>query len=139
VARGQRHAPFGDLVVGILAVAAGLRFWGLGAGIPYSLGVDEPELMERAVRMMRTGDFHPHFFDYPGFYIYLQLIVACLRFLAGATAGTWTALDQATTADFYLWRRALTASIGTATVLLVYHIACDGVRATRRSRPACSR
>jgi 4-amino-4-deoxy-L-arabinose transferase-like glycosyltransferase len=106
----------------ILAVAAMLRFVGIGSGIPFNIGVDEPEIMDRAVRMMQTGDFNPHFFDYPGLYFYVQLVVACLRFLAGATAGEWTSLDQVTTADFYLWGRAVTALLGTLTVFLVYQI-----------------
>lgn len=108
------------LLAAIITVAAGLRFWGLGAGIPHSLGVDEPELMNRAVQMMRTGDFNPHFFDYPGFYIHLQLVVCTLRFLVGATAGEWASLNQVSPADFYLWGRGLTAVLGTATVLLLY-------------------
>jgi 4-amino-4-deoxy-L-arabinose transferase-like glycosyltransferase len=106
----------------ILAVAALLRFLALGAGIPFNVGVDEPEIMSRVVQMMRTGDFNPHFFDYPGLYFYLQLGVAVLRFLAGATLGQWSALDQVDTADFYLWGRALTAVFGTLTVLLVYRV-----------------
>ena len=106
----------------ILIAAAVLRFWALDAGIPYSIGVDEPELMNRAVRMMQTGDFNPRFFDYPGFYIHLQLAVACARFLAGATAGEWTALDQVVPTDFYLWGRAVTALLGTATVFLLYQV-----------------
>jgi 4-amino-4-deoxy-L-arabinose transferase-like glycosyltransferase len=106
----------------ILALAAMLRFVGLGSGIPFNLGVDEPEIMDRAVQMMRTGDFNPHFFDYPGLYFYVQLGVACLRFIAGATAGHWTSLDQISAADFYLWGRAVTALLGTVTVLLVYQI-----------------
>jgi 4-amino-4-deoxy-L-arabinose transferase-like glycosyltransferase len=112
----------GPTLLAILSVAAALRFWTLGAGIPYSPGVDEPELMDRAVRMMRTGDFNPHFFDYPGLYIYAQLAVACVRFVVGATAGQWQSLEQVSTADFYLWGRALTALLGTATVLLLFHI-----------------
>ena len=104
----------------ILALGALLRFVGIGSGIPFNIGVDEPEIMDRAVRMMRTGDFNPHFFDYPGLYFYVQLGVACLRFLAGATAGEWTSLDQVSTADFYLWGRAVTAFLGTATIPLVY-------------------
>jgi hypothetical protein len=107
-------------LAGILGVAAGLRFWGLSAGIPYSLGVDEPELMNRAVEMMRTGRFNPRFFDYPGFYIHVQLVVACVRFLAGATAGAWHSLAEVSTTDFYLWGRAVTAVLGTATVWLTY-------------------
>ncbi len=66
----------------------------LGSGIPFNIGVDEPEIMSRVVQMMRTGDFNPHFFDYPGLYFYVQLGVAVLRFLAGATLGEWSSLDQ---------------------------------------------
>lgn len=106
----------------ILALAAMLRFVGIGSGIPFNIGVDEPEVMDRAIRMMRTGDFNPHFFDYPGLYFYVQLAVACLRFIVGATAGRWTSLDQVEAADFYLWGRAMTALLGTLTVFLVYRI-----------------
>ena len=106
----------------ILAVAATLRFVGLGSGIPYAIGVDEPQIVNRAVIMMRTGDFNPHFFDYPALYIYVQLAVAVLRFMVGAMNGEWQALDQVTTADFFVWGRAVTATLGTATVLLVHQI-----------------
>jgi len=107
----------------IVAVAALLRFASLGSGIPFNIGVDEPEIMSRVVQMMRTGDFNPHFFDYPGLYFYVQLGVAVLRFLVGATRGEWTALDQVDASDFYLWGRAVTALLGTLTVLLVYRVA----------------
>jgi hypothetical protein len=60
----------------VLIAAAVLRFWALGRGIPYAVQVDEPEIVERAVGMMRSGSLHPHFFDYPALYIYLQLSVA---------------------------------------------------------------
>lgn len=106
----------------ILSIAGVLRFWALGAGIPYSIGVDEPEIMNRAVQMMRTGDFNPHFFDYGGLYIYLQLAVATIRFIAGAMAGEWHSLNDVSPEQFYVWGRALTALLGTLTVLLVYQI-----------------
>jgi dolichyl-phosphate-mannose--protein O-mannosyl transferase len=105
-----------------MVLAAILRFWALGSGIPFNVGVDEPEILNRAVQMMKSGDFNPRFFDYPGFYIHLQAGVACVRFLAGASAGRWHSLDQVDAADFYLWARALTALMGTLTVLLVYFI-----------------
>ena len=106
----------------IVITAAILRFWSLDAGIPYAIGDDEPQIMNRSVTMVRTGDFNPHFFDYPGLYIYVQAAVVVTRFLAGATAGEWGALDQAQTTDFYLWGRAVTAALGTATVALVFFI-----------------
>ncbi|MBA3232243.1 MAG: phospholipid carrier-dependent glycosyltransferase [Acidobacteria bacterium] len=107
-------------LVAILAVAAVLRFWGLGAGLPHAPGIDEPEIMNRAVGMMKSGDFHPHFFDYPTLYIYVQLIVSTVQFLLGATAGTWRSLADVGPVDFYLWGRAVTATLGVLTVLLVY-------------------
>jgi 4-amino-4-deoxy-L-arabinose transferase-like glycosyltransferase len=107
-------------LIAVLAVAALLRFWSLGHGIPFSVQVDEPEIMERAVAAMKTGSFNPHFFDYPGFYIHLQTIVAVGRFIAGAVTGRWSSLDAAATGDFYLWGRAATALFGVATVWLTY-------------------
>ena len=105
-----------------MVVAAVLRFWSLSAGIPYAIGDDEPQVMNRSVGMVRSGDFNPHFFDYPGLYLYVQAAVVVVRFLAGATAGEWSSLDQAQTPDFYLWGRAVTALLGTATVALVFFI-----------------
>ena len=111
------------LALGLVLIAAAvLRFWALGRGIPYAVQVDEPEIVERAVTMMRSGSIHPHFFDYPGLYIYVQLVVATVRFIAGAMAGEWTSLAQATGGSFYLWGRAVTAVFGIATVLLVYQV-----------------
>lgn len=107
----------------ILAVGAVLRFTALGQGIPFALGIDEPEIMERAVRMMNTGDLHPHFFDYPGLYIYLQFAVACVRFVSGSIGGLWANLGEAPPSEFYLWGRAVTAFLGTATIFLVYRMA----------------
>jgi len=103
-----------------LAAAALLRFWTLGHGVPYVLGVDEPEVMDRAVRMVQTGDFNPHFFDYPSLYMYVQAAVVVARFLFGAVRGEWSSLAGVTTTDFYLWGRAVTAILGTASVFVLY-------------------
>jgi 4-amino-4-deoxy-L-arabinose transferase-like glycosyltransferase len=107
----------------VLIAAAVLRFWALRRGIPYSVQVDEPEIVERAFNMMRSGSLNPHgFFDYPALYLYVQFVVSCARFLVGAIGGAWSGLDQATTPSFYLWGRAVTAAFGVATVMLVYQI-----------------
>ncbi len=76
--------------------------------------------MVRALGILKTGDYNPHFFDYPGFYIYAQALVAALQFLVGASRGLWMSLNQVSPTDFYLWGRALTAALGSATVGLVY-------------------
>ncbi|HEY7056281.1 MAG TPA: phospholipid carrier-dependent glycosyltransferase [Vicinamibacterales bacterium] len=103
-----------------LLAAALLRFWALGYGLPYSPGVDEPEIVVRAVRMIQTGDFNPHFFFYPSLYIYVQVIVAVARFIFGAIRGEFPTLGSATPVDFYLWGRAVTALFGVATVYLLH-------------------
>jgi 4-amino-4-deoxy-L-arabinose transferase-like glycosyltransferase len=106
-----------------LVAAALLRFWALSQGVPFSVQVDEPEVMVRAVGMVKTGDLNPHFFDYPSLYIYLQAILAVARFVVGAMQGEWSSLAQAPNEAFYLWGRALTALMGTATVWMLFHIA----------------
>ncbi len=106
----------------VLLSAAVLRLWGVSRGIPYAVQIDEPEIVERAFNMMRSGSLHPHFFDYPGLSLYIQLVVSIARFVAGAISGEWYSLGQATAGSFYLWGRVVTALIGTATVLVVYQI-----------------
>jgi 4-amino-4-deoxy-L-arabinose transferase-like glycosyltransferase len=105
-----------------LVVAAALRFWHLGAGLPYLTGIDEPEIMVRVVAMMKTGDFNPHFFDYPGLIFALHLPVAVLNYLVGAARGHWHSLSEVGPSDFYLWARAVTAAIGVATVFVTHQI-----------------
>ena len=103
-----------------LVAAALLRVWSIGAHLPFSPGVDEPEVMERAVHMMKTGDLNPHFFDYPSLYIYVEAAASTVRFLVGAMQGVWNGLAQAPTEAFYLWGRAVTAIFGTLSVWLIY-------------------
>ena len=116
----MRASPLNLLLV--LGVAALLRFWSLDHGIPYAIGVDEPEVVGRVVAMMKTGDFNPRFFDYPGFIFYLHLPFVVARFLLGAIAGQWTSLNAVGPSDFYLVARAVTAALGTLTILVLYHV-----------------
>jgi len=104
-----------------MVLAAGLRFWTIGSGLPLVVGVDEPEIMDRALHMVRAGEFNPHgFFDYPTLTIYLQAVVAIARFLAGAMRGEWMTLDQLWAGELYLWARAVTALLSVLTVYVVY-------------------
>jgi 4-amino-4-deoxy-L-arabinose transferase-like glycosyltransferase len=104
----------------IVLAGAVLRFVALGQGIPYALGWDEPQIVDRAVHIIQTGDFNPHFFDYPALYIYLQALVASVRFLTGAAQGLWSDLGRVPTSAFYEWARMVAATLGTATIVLVW-------------------
>jgi hypothetical protein len=104
------------------AVAAGflLRVASLGSGIPFAVGIDEPAIMTTVVRMLKSGSYNPHFFEYPTGYIYVQLGAAIVNFLVGAVRHSWKAVEHVGASDFYLWGRFVTAAIGTATIALVY-------------------
>lgn len=119
----SRSRALTALIAVIVLAGAALRLWAISAGAPYVVGVDEPEIIRRAVDMMRTGDFNPHFFDYPGFTIYFQMIVAALRFLTGAMGREWASLDQAWYGEFYVWGRIATAALSTLTIYIVYRAA----------------
>ena len=59
-----RAVDFAILVV-ILAVALAARCWYLTAGVPHAVGIDEPQVVNRSLRILQTGDWNPHLFDYP--------------------------------------------------------------------------
>jgi 4-amino-4-deoxy-L-arabinose transferase-like glycosyltransferase len=104
----------------VLALGAALRFWNIGAGLPYRVGPDEPVIAEHAINMMRTGNFHPGFWDYPGLYIYVQLAVGCVRYVTGAMSGLWRSVAEFHPEHLFLWMRMLNAAIGTITIALVF-------------------
>ena len=109
----------------ILLAAAAVRLWAISAGVPHAANIDEPVIAGRVLRILATGDWNPHIFDYPTLVLYLHACVAILRFLAGASAGEWTSIDGFDVADLYLTGRVLTALLGVATVWLTYRIGRD--------------
>ena len=62
-ASSRASAVFLTAIVGLGAV---LRFWSIGAGAPWRMGVDEPFILSHAIQILKSGDFNPHFFDYGG-------------------------------------------------------------------------
>jgi 4-amino-4-deoxy-L-arabinose transferase-like glycosyltransferase len=110
------------LAIVVVLAAALLRFWNLAARLPYGIGTDEPQIIDRAVIMLHTGSFHPHFFDYPTLYIYVQFLVALARFLTGAAVGEFASLASFDSIDVYAWARAFTAFVGTLTVVVTFFV-----------------
>lgn len=109
----------------ILVVAAAARLWYLTSGVPNAVGIDEPQVIDRAIRILRTGDWDPHIFDYPTLVIYFHAVVAIVRFLWGALQGEWSSLDGFTIAAIYTTGRIAAASIGVVTVWLTYKLAAE--------------
>src|SRR6478672_6074063 len=120
----RRLAELSMLAV-ILAVAAAARFWFLTAGVPHAVGIDEPQILDRALRILHTGDWNPHIFDYPTLVIYLHATVAILRFLWGALNGEWASLDAFSITAVYGAGRFVAAMIGVATVWVTYRIGME--------------
>jgi len=104
----------------VLAAGVVLRLAHLGAGIPYDVGIDEPAIMTTAMRILKSGDFNPHFFEYPTGYIYVQLGGAVVTFLVGAMRHTWRAVEQVGPSDFYYGARLLSVAIAAGTIALVH-------------------
>jgi hypothetical protein len=119
------------LLVLILLLALGLRLYGLGFSLPYTSHPDEPNVVDRAVATIKTGDWNPHWFIYPSGYHYLQVGVLTLHLVWGIAQGIYTSpadlpySSYVITAapDSYLWARGTTALFGVLTVFLVYLLA----------------
>jgi 4-amino-4-deoxy-L-arabinose transferase-like glycosyltransferase len=114
--------PHAATLAGVTLLAALLRFWGLRFGLPYLEHPDEWAVAEEAARMLQSGDYRPFSYTYPTLYIYMQVGVAAAHFLWGSGAGLYRDLPDLDPALYYPWMRALTATLGTAGVLLTYAV-----------------
>jgi 4-amino-4-deoxy-L-arabinose transferase-like glycosyltransferase len=106
----------------ILAAATAARLWFLTAGVPHAVGIDEPQVVDRAIRILRTGDWNPHVFDYPTLVIYFNALLAIVRFLWGALQGEWRSLDGFSVEAIYSTMRFAAAVIGIVTVWMTYRL-----------------
>jgi 4-amino-4-deoxy-L-arabinose transferase-like glycosyltransferase len=84
----------------VVAVATALRLIGLDFGLPYLWHPDEPAIMSRSLRILKTGDLNPGWFHYPSLIIYLHTATSFLGVLdllepqgAKALEGVFTGFD----------------------------------------------
>lgn len=108
------------LLAVILAVGIVVRARGAWWDMPYHYDVDEPFFVDRALTMLRTGDFNPYWFGHPGtVWIYLLTLV----FGGIATVGGYgDALVQYPEITYGV-ARGFNIAIGTLTAVLVYMLA----------------
>ncbi len=106
----------------VLLVAFLLRVYGIRFGLPHIYHPDEPAVVGPVHLMVQTGDFNPHWFNWPSLYFYIQVFVYVARFLFGASRGSYASLADVTLPGFYFWGRLVTALLGTFTVYVVYLI-----------------
>jgi hypothetical protein len=115
-------------LLGIVLLAGVARFWGLSFGLPYvDARPDETTITTIAVGFF-SGDFNPHFFNYPTFYIYCVFLLSYVAYLYGLLHGQYQsptdfALHYSVDpAALVLLDRAFSALLGTLTVFVVYKI-----------------
>ena len=88
----------------LVALAAGLRLWALGFGLPSWLHPDEYSSVLFPLNFF-GGDLNPHFFTYPTLHYYLLGLVYGGYFLLQKIAGAGLSLEQFL-ALHYFWDQA---------------------------------
>jgi 4-amino-4-deoxy-L-arabinose transferase-like glycosyltransferase len=101
----------------ILAVALGLRLWGIQQGLPYAYNSDEDaHFVPRAIGIFAAG-WNPHYFANPPAFTYLLHLLFAVWYGGGAAVSHTFATNP--TAVFTLARVAA-ALLGTLAVWLLY-------------------
>ena len=108
------------LVAALLAGTA-MRLGGANFCLPMEqCHPDEHYLLHPALKMLRTGDFNPHFFVYPTLFIYILLATFTLTFVGGVSGGLWGNLGGLKNGPFLLAGRLTSGVLGSATLWVVY-------------------
>ncbi|MBM4431688.1 MAG: phospholipid carrier-dependent glycosyltransferase [Chloroflexi bacterium] len=124
--------------LGVLAtLALGLRLWGISFDLPNLYHRDEARYVSIPLQILKSGDYNPHFFNYPTLFFYLLAAAYVFLFLFLASRGHIGHLDglvlpeevlqrvvgRATMPSQFLLGRGLVALSGVLTVLVVYWVA----------------
>jgi hypothetical protein len=121
--RRRAPSPFGIALGAVLALALGLRLWGIKHGLPFVYNVDEASnFVPTAVGYYFTDSYNPHYFINPPAFSYL------LHVVLGTWYGIWPfgAGDEVGHAfatkpdDVFVVSRTTSALLGTAAVGFVH-------------------
>jgi 4-amino-4-deoxy-L-arabinose transferase-like glycosyltransferase len=112
----------------IVALAAVVRLWGLGFGLPYTQArPDETFVIGVALSFLR-GNFFPSFYDYPWLYMWILTGAYLAYFAWGLATGAFHSIADLVASwpvhwePFFLLSRGLSAAFGTATIVVVFAI-----------------
>ncbi len=118
-------------------LAAVLRLWGIGFDLPNLYHRDEARYVSIPLSILKSGDYNPHFFNYPSLFFYLLAAVYAGYFLLMASQGRLGSLDglvmpeqvlpnvvgRATMPSQFLVGRGMVVLTAVLTVILVYWVA----------------
>ena len=126
---GGRLVSVSVLLTGVLALAAAVRIWGLGFGLPHTQArPDETQIIDVTLYFLR-GEFKPAFYDYPWLYMWLLTGLYLGYYMWGLVTGSFQSLADVVASwptnwePFFLISRGLSAAAGVATVAAVYRLA----------------
>ncbi len=105
----------------IILVAFGVLAAGVKRDLPYTPEVDEPQFVERAVKIAATGDLNPHWFGNPGSTLIYPLAgIYRVQHAAVGGDGGLRAAYKSDPEDFYLMGRFLVIIYAVAAIPFVY-------------------
>src|SRR5439155_3555765 len=114
-------------LMGLLAIAAVVRFRALRFGLPLTQARPDETAIIDPVRTLLAGHL-PHFYDYPWLFLWIVAIAYIGYFTWGAAAGTFHSMSDMLASwplhwePFFLIPRAISAGTGTLTVLIVFSL-----------------
>gem|GEM_PF-968700 len=117
-----------NILIGIFALAAFLRLWGVSWGMPYIFHPDERFMISRGVYFF-SGDFNPHLFIYPSLLMYILFLFNGLQFIFARLFGAFPSLEEFTNlyhsdpATFYIPNRVVIVLFALLSIYVVYKIA----------------
>ena len=122
-------------LAGVLAIALGLRLWGINFGLPYVEHPDEPFWVIQVLKMIKSGDPNPHDFIYPSLYYYVNALIYLVYYSFGRLFGAFGSLadlaepvllmggaGKTTLPMLFLTGRSLSVLLGVATVALTFDL-----------------
>ena len=125
---GVRFMSASVLLTGILALAAVVRLWGLGFGLPHTQArPDETQIIDVTLYFLR-GDFKPKFYDYPWLYMWLLTGLYLGSYAWGLAIGSFHSLADVVASWPTNWQplllisRGLSVAAGVGTVAVVYRL-----------------
>ena len=119
--------PAGPLAA-VVVIAGVARFRGLGFGLPHTQARPDETFIIDLARSFLRGDFSPPFYDYPWLYGWVLTGLYLVYYAWGRLSGVFHSIPDLLASwpvhwePWFLIDRALSASAGTATVLVVFWI-----------------
>jgi Dolichyl-phosphate-mannose-protein mannosyltransferase len=113
-------------LVAILLLAASLRLYGIGHGLPFVYNPDEANILARALSVARS--FDPEYYLYPSFFFYFLFALMGGLFAVGRLLGRYDSLAAFEArffedpTDFYLTGRIAVVLFALATIVLLERV-----------------